>query len=244
MKLRGQRESWEEIGEKDPLWGVLSDPSMKNNRWDVDEFFNTGKVEIDELIKEVSEVADFTKRGRALDFGSGVGRLTRRLSKYFDRVTGVDISSSMIEKARRFNADYKNCSFVQNTRTDLKDFDSGAFDFIYTNITLQHIPRKFIINYLAEFCRLLSRGGVLAFQLPSHCTLSLRGAVFFLAPNFLLNFLRRRRYKMRAVIEMHTLPRRRVETILKNNKMDIRRVSPCDFAGQGFASYKYIAVKE
>ncbi len=244
MKLLRHRESWEEIGDKDPLWGVLSDPAMKNNRWNVRDFFETGRVEVDELIKEASEVADVTNRGRALDFGSGVGRLTRRLSHYFDQVTGVDISSSMVGKARLYNADRANCSFIQNTRADLSVFDSGSFDFIYSSITLQHVPAQFIKRYLAEFCRILSEDGVLAFQLPSHCDQSLKGAVFFLAPTFLLNFFRRKKYKMEAVIEMHTLHRRRVERLLRKNKMNIRRVTPCDSAGQGFVSYRYIATKE
>ncbi len=244
MKLVRHRESWEEIGDKDPLWGVLSYPAMKNNKWNVDDFFETGRVEVDELMKEASDVADLTNRGRALDFGCGVGRLTRRLSKYFDEVTGVDISSTMVGKARGYNAEYKNCSFVHNARADLSDFESGSFDFIYTSITLQHIPPRYIKKYLAEFRRALSRGGVLAFQLPSHYDLSLKGVVFFLAPNFLLNFYRREKYKMEAVIEMHRMRRRRVEKLLRKNKMTIRRVSPSGLAGQGFISYRYITTRD
>lgn len=41
------------------------------------------------------------ERGVALDFGCGVGRLTRALAAFFDRATGVDISSSMIEEAKK-----------------------------------------------------------------------------------------------------------------------------------------------
>ena len=42
-------------------------------------------------------------RDRALDFGCGVGRLTRALGDRFDAVVGVDISAGMVEQARRLN---------------------------------------------------------------------------------------------------------------------------------------------
>jgi hypothetical protein len=39
---------------------------------------------------------------------------------------------------------------------------------IYTNIVLQHVPSELAVRYLHEFFRLLTPGGVLVFQLPSH----------------------------------------------------------------------------
>jgi len=47
------------------------------------------------------------RRGRALDFGCGVGRLTQALCRYFDECDGVDIAPSMIELARKYDRPWR-----------------------------------------------------------------------------------------------------------------------------------------
>jgi hypothetical protein len=43
-----------------------------------------------------------------------------------------------------------------------------GFTFIYSNITLQHIPHPLALGYISEFMRLLRDDGLAVFQLPSH----------------------------------------------------------------------------
>ena len=46
-----QRRDWDEIGRLDALWAILSDPAKRHGRWDVDEFFATGRREIDTMLE-------------------------------------------------------------------------------------------------------------------------------------------------------------------------------------------------
>jgi SAM-dependent methyltransferase len=46
-------------------------------------------------------------------------------------------------------------------------FHDDFFDFIYTNIVLQHMRPEYSKAYLKEFLRVLSPGGLLVFQLPT-----------------------------------------------------------------------------
>ena len=109
------------------------------------------------------------QRERALDFGCGVGRITRALADHFDEAVGVDISEDMVRRAQELNADVPGASFVVNVATDLARFDDAAFDLVFSSIVLQHVPdRSTIEDYIAEFCRAVRPGGLVMFQLPSH----------------------------------------------------------------------------
>jgi ubiquinone/menaquinone biosynthesis C-methylase UbiE len=105
-------------------------------------------------------------RRHALDFGCGVGRLTRALGTRFDSVLGVDISAGMIEQAERYNDAYPACAFRLNTDTDLRQLDSASFDFVYSNIVLQHLPSVVeIAGYLDELIRVTQPDGLTVFGL-------------------------------------------------------------------------------
>ena len=168
MTLGDLRQTWEALGETDPYWAILTDPSKKNNRWDPGEFFASGEAEIDCLMDAIAALPASVNRGIALDFGCGVGRLTQALCRYFERCVGVDIASSMIRLARELNRFGDRCQYVVNDAGDLRMFADGRFDFIYSNIVLQHIPPEYSARYIREFVRVLSPGGMAVFQVPSH----------------------------------------------------------------------------
>jgi ubiquinone/menaquinone biosynthesis C-methylase UbiE len=106
------------------------------------------------------------KTDAALDFGCGVGRLTGALSQYFDKCCGVDISPTMIQLAKDFHGNNPRCSFWLNEVDDLRRFPDGYFGFIYTSITLQHIPVRYVQKYLLDLVRVLKAGGIFVFQIP------------------------------------------------------------------------------
>jgi ubiquinone/menaquinone biosynthesis C-methylase UbiE len=89
-----------------------------------------------------------------------VARRTRTLADTFDKCVRVDISGKMIEQARPLYADNPNCSFVLNTTDHLGFAGDGSFDFVCSNIVLQHLPsRSIIATYVRELIRLLPPGG-------------------------------------------------------------------------------------
>jgi SAM-dependent methyltransferase len=85
-------------------------------------------------------------RRRAVDFGCGASRLTQALARYFEHVTGVDISAPMIELARAHDRTGGHYEYLINTRPDLSALPSASFDFIYSNMTLQHMPGRCCSN--------------------------------------------------------------------------------------------------
>jgi SAM-dependent methyltransferase len=174
-QLDQHQRDWEEIASEDAFWAILSEREHKFGAWDADAFFATGEREVAELMVRAEKFGRPVGRGRALDFGCGVGRVTRALAGRFDEAVGVDISPTMVERARELNADRAGCTFLVNTRLDLALLDDASFDVVYTRVVLQHQPdEEAIRRYLSEFMRVLRPGGLLVFQLPSALPLLLR----------------------------------------------------------------------
>src|SRR5690349_19056549 len=102
------RKQWEALGRSDPYWAVLTDPAAKGRRWDKEQFFAMGVAEIDAVEQNLVRLDITPKRALALDYGCGVGRLSRALSHKFENVIGIDISESMLQEARAANAEFPN----------------------------------------------------------------------------------------------------------------------------------------
>jgi SAM-dependent methyltransferase len=167
LTVTAAEREWEELAHFDPLWAILTEKEKQFGKWDREEFFASGQLEIDPLM--VSCGFSVGNNGRALDFGCGVGRLARGLRSYFGEVYGVDISQEMVRLAREFTP---SCTFVVNRADNLKVFQDNFFDFIYSNIVLQHQPTKDIAkSYIREFVRVIKPGAPIVFQMPYKRTL-------------------------------------------------------------------------
>jgi ubiquinone/menaquinone biosynthesis C-methylase UbiE len=182
------------------------------------------------------------RRGRALDFGCGVGRLTQALAGHFEEVAGVDIASSMVEQARAMNAYGARCSYHLNERSDLSAFPDGHFDFIYSSITLQHMEPRYALAYIREFVRLLSDGGIVMFQLPRGPR-GLRVSILSAMPRW----LRRLAFRVVAgngpVMEMHGSRRDTVERTLAGAGAVVCFVRPDHSGGPAWPGFLYVATR-
>jgi ubiquinone/menaquinone biosynthesis C-methylase UbiE len=193
--LQELQRTWEGLAQQDPLWAICTDPAKQNKQWSREEFFATGKNEVEVVLRCVASLGvSIDGKTPALDFGCGVGRLTRALAEHFCECWGVDISPTMITLAKEFNRDLPHCRFVLNERDKLEELQDNYFGFIYSSIVLQHMSERYIRKYLAELVRVLRPGGVLVFQLPD----SLRGST--------LTRIRARvalRAKLKSVLRKH-----------------------------------------
>jgi SAM-dependent methyltransferase len=162
MTLETHKRDWEDLAKVDPLWAIYSDPKQRYGKWDRSAFYATGEADVDHVISICRRLGRPVEWGSALDFGCGMGRLTRAMSKYFERCVGVDISQEMVSQASLANP---ACEFIVNTDTSLP-FSNASFDFIYTKYVLQHLPtRNDMRAYVREFSRVLKPNGLLVFQI-------------------------------------------------------------------------------
>lgn len=160
---------WEKWGKDNPFFGVFTNDKYKGSELSttlLDEFYGSGVKDVDKMMRRVEMV--YGKKIRfhhAVDFGSGVGRLSFALSDHADKVTGMDISPSMVSNAKRYSKVRK----VQNVKFIVTD-DALAglpksYDLVYSYIVLQHVPVRqgeYIVQRLAQG---LDDGGCLAIHI-------------------------------------------------------------------------------
>lgn len=243
MKDKYQQQ-WENLGATDPYWAVLTDPAMKEGKWNHEDFFNTGKNEIQSILSKIEDLNVTMNSNVALDFGCGVGRLSRALACHFNKVIAVDISSSMLEEAEKANQNLHNIEFTLNVSEDLKTIPNESVDFLYSNMVLQHMPKHKQKLYIEEFCRVLAPKGIIAVQTPSkHRLDSFKSIMHMALGNNVLNIIRKFKYGSNSIMEVHALSEKKVLNILKSNRVELISQERFDSAGPMFESYIYIAKK-
>lgn len=149
---------WEEIGRKNPYYGVLTDPRFKSDRLTDEvlaDFFRSGEYAVEHEVSRLKgRYPDFEPKS-ALDFGCGVGRLTRALAARTGDAFGVDISESMLAEARRN---------VPTSAAFGRELPDRAFDWIVSLIVFQHIPPERGYPLLKALLARLAPGGFVTLQ--------------------------------------------------------------------------------
>lgn len=125
-------------------------------------FFEEGTKQAYQLCSSFFHKEGFQPEGkRMLDIGCGIGRLDRGFSQMFDEVWGLDVSGEMIAQAIELNKAFENVKFVKGNGRDLSIFQNDFFDFVFSYITFQHMPKKQImLNYFGEIHRVLKPDGL------------------------------------------------------------------------------------
>ena len=249
--------TWDQLGRKNALGAILT-VDGKVAEWNVGEFLATGKIDVSRFMPTFERLSPATPRARLLDFGCGVGRVTRVFANHFDAVVGVDVAPSMIEWARSLHADCNRCTFVLNRAPDLTCFASESFDVVYSRIVLQHIRPAIVERYIPELVRVLATGGVLMFQLPEVMSVDSR-RIFEEAP--VVGHPLKRRLPKRVVlawrrlkyaflttssgaqIEMFGMPREDVEAIVERSGGRVLEATPDNSHGPEGRGFEYWVTK-
>jgi FkbM family methyltransferase len=149
----------------------------------------------------------------------------------------------MIETARARNSDMANIEFRENPSPRLDGIADASVDFLYSIMTLQHIPAQLAAGYVDEFFRVLAPGGVAIFQFVTGADDSLRGHVFARVPNRWLNPLRRLAWRRSTVFEMHALDEAALTRILaKHPHVQLLDAIDDPAAGRGWSGRRWFVV--
>jgi ubiquinone/menaquinone biosynthesis C-methylase UbiE len=239
--------SWNAMAELDPLWAILSDRKKKFGKWNPEEFFRDGEREARRVACMCEADGVNISRGKMLDFGCGVGRMTRAFSQFFSSIVGIDVSGKMVELARKFNADRPNCEFVASAKATMP-FADATFDFVFSVLVLQHLPKKsMILGYISEFIRVAKEGGVIIFQLTDEVPFRQRiqGRRRLWSLLTLLGVPQSWLFKMLGLtpIRMNGISREEVERFVGAQRAQVKAVERYDPSEKRYHSYYYLVVK-
>ncbi|MGD8413570.1 MAG: class I SAM-dependent methyltransferase [Candidatus Latescibacterota bacterium] len=163
MKRHGEvmKNFWDKKARENATYYVSSYQEYDDQ--DLEEFWKWGDKLAERFLGE-SGIA-FTGSEKMLEIGCGVGRMTRYFARGFKEVHGIDVSEEMIKRARENLVDSENVQLHVGNGCDLGLFEDGAFDFVFSYITFQHIPDVSVtLNYIREAGRVLRNGGHFYFQ--------------------------------------------------------------------------------
>ena len=155
--------AWDVFARHQPYFHILSDPQMWNPKHeDEARFWKAGEEDIARLTRFAQLHSD---ADQAVDFGCGLGRLTRALKAISKKQIGIDISPQMIEKAQALNASFPKSEF-RVIRQGRWPVETASADLVVSLLVLQHLSsEKLIVQSLQEMSRVLKRGGRAVFQL-------------------------------------------------------------------------------
>lgn len=183
--------SWEEKAKINPLFAIMSDKIFDNSSTEFTNselsiFYSQGerfwKRWMQPLLWDVKDVSNI----RIAEFGCGMGRILNWAADAGMKATGIDISESQLEYAKRFCPESNAINFILLDKLGLIPSDNESFDIVYSYAVLQHIKESSALKgAISEMCRILKIGGKIKVQLRSqHTYLSRWKYIYFKSINF------------------------------------------------------------
>lgn len=148
---------------------------MSNGDWNPELYLKFNNERTQPSIDLVSRI-NFSNPKNIIDFGCGPGNSTQILVQRWPdaKVTGIDNSPAMIEKARH---DYSEQEWLV---TDAQDFSpKEKYDIVFSNATIQWIPDH--EKLLSRFKSILSEKGKLAVQIPLFFNMPISKSIYEVA---------------------------------------------------------------
>ncbi len=98
-----------------------------------------------------------------LDYGCGIGRVTRYLAPYCQQIVGIDICDKFIEIAKERNQDIPNIYFGT---IDEYATISNKFDLVFAIMVLQHNEPPIRLDIIKHIHQLLKPNGIAYINFP------------------------------------------------------------------------------
>lgn len=155
------REFWNQRAREEAYFFV--DDRRVYRDFELGHFWSEGERDLDRLLGALD--VRIAPADVVLEIGCGVGRLTRVIAHRARLVRALDVSSVMIDLARRHHGGLDNIEWIVGDGQSLRPIADGSVDGCLSHVVFQHIPDPEItLGYVSEMGRVLKPGGWAAFQ--------------------------------------------------------------------------------
>jgi SAM-dependent methyltransferase len=216
------RRSWTSLGETEPMWSVLTEERFKKKELgsSLAGFYESGERDVCRYIAWIARNGgSYRNLTTCLEFGCGVGRMTRWIAGLVPRVIACDVSAAHLEVAE----DYLRAEGIKNVELihlwPLSQLENlPPIDSFLSIAVLQHNPPPLIAKFLDNLLHLLKPGGFGYFQVPTFQA----GYSFDLKEYF-------NRPPSGCEIEMHILPQKHIFELAAANGCAVLEVYPDNY---------------
>jgi SAM-dependent methyltransferase len=202
--------AWQHLGETEPYWSVVTGAEylMANIEQSRDQFYETGKPDVVRLRRTFERNGiEMAKLRTCLEYGCGLGRVTRWLAPHFDQLYAYDISLPHLESIQQYLRQRQVNNVVVKQVQSVDDLATlPQVDFIYSLVVLQHNPPPVIALLIERLLEALNPGGYAYFQTPTY-----RINYHFCLNDYLQN------EGQRQEMEMHVLPQSTIFQIVQRS---------------------------
>ena len=237
LMLAHIKETWSRLGDTEPYWSVLSAEQFKSDRIEfaLAEFKESGRMEVEMQIRALERNGvDLDAIRTCLEYGCGVGRVTRWLAEKFKHVYGYDISASHLQLAKSYLDENGKGNVELRLISEVSELDRlPMVDFVYSMIVLQHNPPPVISIAIRKLLECLAPGGVAFFQVPTY-----REGYRFVSQEYLKRHVAASRGENH--IEMHLLPQCRIFELIARSGCTPLEVLEDNWAGPGYVSHTFV----
>jgi len=156
------RRDWDQRARKNAFHYIAS----WRQDWDLESFLASGEEDFQKLVAPVlARCGVSATGGRIIELGCGAGRMTGSFAQRFECVYAIDLSSEMLQRARRIHAERSNILWLLGNGADLGCIQTNSADFVFSYLVLQHLPSDaLVLQYVKEMLRVLKPGGACLFQ--------------------------------------------------------------------------------
>jgi SAM-dependent methyltransferase len=209
--------AWQHLGETEPYWSVVAGERflMANIEQSRAEFYQSGQPDVVRLMRTLARNGiDAGRLRTCLEYGCGLGRVTRWLAPHFDQLYACDISLPHLRSAEEYLNKQGQSKLVFKQIQSLDELQTlPTVDLIYSLVVLQHNPPPVIAQLIERLLGRLNPGGVAYFQVPTY-----RLGYRFELATYLAE------EGQRKEMEMHLLPQREIFAIVARNGAQVVEV--------------------
>ena len=235
--------SWEKFGKAEPYFAVCTQPQYRHDvisHQSLADFFLSGKQHVTEVLKNFQHKFDLKETYRfnnILDFGCGTGRLIIPFAEHAKKVTGIDISNSMLDEAKKNLKELKVTNVELINSSDINELNlSECFDLVHSYIVLQHIPQVKGYQIIHKLISMICKGGYGAIHLTfSNKKSALKNKIYSIKNRYFwirkLGFLMQGKPVNTPVMQMNNYDLEKVFRILMSHNITQSALSFTDHGG-------------
>jgi len=170
--FRHIEDTWQRFGLTEPYWSVVISERFKTSNVEAakETFYESGRWDRERLYRTLARNGiDRRSLKSCLEYGCGLGRITRWLAEDFEHVFGYDVSRPHLQTAERYLSERSVRNVTLCHIEKVQDLETlPRVDLIYSIIVLQHNPPPLIKIIIRALINALNPRGIAYFQVPTY----------------------------------------------------------------------------